>query len=128
MESLEKKEDVCRRGDAEPGRRAALQHVRRDHGAERQLLQVRELRKDERLRVTEIFTTEDAEEIQRGTLLWVSTQRRGDAEKVKWVGQGPTRSVGPFAYYFTCVVIAWSFGNTKVAMSRVVTLPLFMPS
>ncbi len=32
------------RGDPEPGRRAALHHVRRDHGAQRQLLQVRELR------------------------------------------------------------------------------------
>ena len=29
---------------AEPGRRAALQRVRRDHGAQRQLLQVRQLR------------------------------------------------------------------------------------
>ena len=30
--------DVCGRGDPEPGRRAAMQHVRIDHGAERQLL------------------------------------------------------------------------------------------
>ena len=37
------------RGDSEPGRRAAVQHVRVDHGAERQLLQVRELRVDERV-------------------------------------------------------------------------------
>ena len=37
------------RGDAEPGRRAALQHVRLDHDPQRQLLQVRQLRHDERV-------------------------------------------------------------------------------
>ena len=36
---------------AEPGRRAALQRVRLDHGPQRQLLQVRELRQHERVRV-----------------------------------------------------------------------------
>ena len=41
--------DLRGRGDSEPGRRAAVQHVRVDHGAQRQLLQVRELRNDERL-------------------------------------------------------------------------------
>ncbi len=39
------------RRHAEPGRRAALQHLRFDHDPQRQLLQVRELRNDERLRV-----------------------------------------------------------------------------
>ena len=33
-----RRNDVCGCGDSEPGRRAALQHVRVDHGAERQLL------------------------------------------------------------------------------------------
>jgi hypothetical protein len=36
----------------------------------------------------------------------------------------PTASL----YFVTWVVIGWSFGNTKVAISLVVTLPLFMPS
>ena len=40
------------RGDAEPGRRAAVQHVRVDHDPQRQLLQVHELRHDVRLRLT----------------------------------------------------------------------------
>ncbi len=40
------------RRDAEPGRRAAVQHVRLDHGAQRRLLQVRQLRHDERMWVT----------------------------------------------------------------------------
>ena len=31
-------------------------------------------------------------------------------------------------YFVTWVVIGWSFGYTKVAINRVVTLPLFMPS
>ena len=39
------------RGDPEPGRRAAVQHVRVDHDPQRQLLQVRQLRHDVRLRV-----------------------------------------------------------------------------
>ena len=39
------------RGDAEPDRRAAVQHVRVDHDPQRQLLQVLELRHDVRLRV-----------------------------------------------------------------------------
>ena len=43
--------DVVVRGDAEPGRRAAVLDLRLDHGAQRRLLQVRELRHDERLRV-----------------------------------------------------------------------------
>jgi hypothetical protein len=30
--------------------------------------------------------------------------------------------------YFTCVVIGWSFGNTKVAINLVGTFPLFIPS
>ncbi len=42
---------LCRRGDPEPGRRAAVLDLRVDHDPERQLLQVRELRHDERLRV-----------------------------------------------------------------------------
>ena len=43
----------CRvRVDAEPGRRAALHHLRLDHGAQRRLLQVRQLRHDERLRLS----------------------------------------------------------------------------
>ena len=37
-------DDLCGRRDSEPGGRAAVQHVRVDHGAERELLQVRELR------------------------------------------------------------------------------------
>ena len=37
------------RGHPEPGRRAALFHLRRDHGAQRQLLQVRQLREHQRL-------------------------------------------------------------------------------
>ena len=40
------------RGDAEPGRRAAVQHVRVDHDPQRQLLQVQQLRHDQRLRVS----------------------------------------------------------------------------
>ena len=43
--------DVRGCDDSEPGRRAAVLHVRLDHGPQRQLLQVRELRNDERLRV-----------------------------------------------------------------------------
>ena len=39
------------RGDPEPGRRAAVHDLRVDHGAQRQLLQVRQLRHDERLRI-----------------------------------------------------------------------------
>ena len=45
-------EDVVVRGDAEPGRRAAVLDLRLDHGAQRLVLQVRELRHDERLRAT----------------------------------------------------------------------------
>ena len=41
----------ARRGDSEPGRRAAVLDLRVDHDAQRQLLQVRQLRHDERLRV-----------------------------------------------------------------------------
>ncbi len=44
-------EDVVVCGDPEPGGRAALLDVRVDHGAQRLLLQVRELRHDVRLRV-----------------------------------------------------------------------------
>jgi hypothetical protein len=40
---------VCR--NAEPGRRAAVHDVRLDHGAQRVLLQVQQLRHDERVRV-----------------------------------------------------------------------------
>ena len=43
---------VVVRGDAEPGRRAALLDLRLDHGALGLVLQVRELRHDERVRVT----------------------------------------------------------------------------
>ena len=39
------------RGDAEPGRRAAVLDLRVDHGAQRRLLQVQELRHDVGLRV-----------------------------------------------------------------------------
>ena len=39
------------RGDAEPGRRAAVLDLRLDHGPQRRLLQVRQLRHDERLRL-----------------------------------------------------------------------------
>ena len=46
-----KKSHVCR--DSEPGRRAAVLDLRLDHGALGRLLQVLELRHDERLRVTE---------------------------------------------------------------------------
>ncbi len=46
-----RREEVRVRGDAEPGRRAAVQHVRLDHDPQRQLLQVRQLRHDIRLRV-----------------------------------------------------------------------------
>ena len=42
---------VRRRGDPEPGRRAAVLDLRLDHDPQRQLLQVRQLRHDERLRV-----------------------------------------------------------------------------
>ena len=45
-------QDLRVRRDAEPGRRAAVQHVRLDHDPQRQLLQVRELRHDSRLRLT----------------------------------------------------------------------------
>jgi ribonucleoside-diphosphate reductase alpha chain len=41
---------VC--GDSESGGRAAVQHVRVDHDSQRQLLQVHQLRHDQRLRVT----------------------------------------------------------------------------
>ena len=41
------------RGDAEPGRRAAVLDLRLDHGAQRRVLQVRQLRHDERLRLIE---------------------------------------------------------------------------
>ena len=44
---------IRRCGDPEPGRRAAMLDLRLDHDSERQLLQVRQLRHDERLRVTE---------------------------------------------------------------------------
>ena len=44
-------QDLRVRGDAEPGRRAAVQHVRVDHDPQRQLLQVRQLRHDVRLRL-----------------------------------------------------------------------------
>ncbi len=44
--------DVVVRGDAEPGGRAAVLDVRVDHGAQRLVLQVRELRHDVRLRVS----------------------------------------------------------------------------
>ena len=44
-------DDVAVRGDAEPGGRAAVLDVRVDHGAQRHLLQVHQLRHDERLRV-----------------------------------------------------------------------------
>ena len=41
-------EDLRVRGDAESGRRAAVQHLRLDHDPQRQLLQVRQLRHDVR--------------------------------------------------------------------------------
>ena len=41
------------RGDPEPGGRAAVLDLRVDHGAQRRLLQVRQLRHDERVRVSE---------------------------------------------------------------------------
>ena len=44
--------DLAVRGDPEPGRRAAVHHLRLDHGAQRRLLQVQQLRHDERLRVS----------------------------------------------------------------------------
>ena len=44
-------DDVLVRGDAEPGRRAAVLDVRVDHGALGFVLQVRELRHDQRLRL-----------------------------------------------------------------------------
>ena len=44
-------DDVVVRGDAEPGRRAAVLDLRLDHGAQRLVLQVRELRHDVGLRV-----------------------------------------------------------------------------
>ncbi len=44
-------DQVAVRRDSEPGRRAAVQHVRVDHGAQRRLLQVQQLRHDQRLRV-----------------------------------------------------------------------------
>ena len=44
-------EDGVVRGDAEPGGRAAVLDVRVDHGPQRVVLQVRQLRDDERLRV-----------------------------------------------------------------------------
>ena len=43
--------DVVVRGDPEPGRRAAVLDLRLDHGAQRGLLQVLQLRHDERVRV-----------------------------------------------------------------------------
>ncbi len=39
------------RGDAEPGRRTAVLDLRLDHGPQRRVLQVRQLRHDERLRL-----------------------------------------------------------------------------
>ena len=42
------------RGDAEPDRRAAVQHVRVDHDPQRQLLQVHQLRHDIRLRIVRL--------------------------------------------------------------------------
>ena len=47
------------RGDAEPGRRAAVLDLRLDHGAQRRVLQVRQLRHDERLRVARSARTRD---------------------------------------------------------------------
>ena len=44
-------EDLRVRRHAQPGRRTAVQHLRVDHDPQRQLLQVRELRHDQRLRV-----------------------------------------------------------------------------
>ncbi len=44
--------DLAVRGDPEPGRRAAVHHLRLDHGEKRRLLQVQQLRHDQRLRVT----------------------------------------------------------------------------
>ena len=43
--------DLAVRGDPEPGRRAAVHHLRLDHGAQRGVLQVQQLRNDFRLRV-----------------------------------------------------------------------------
>ncbi len=45
------KAGYCRRGHPEPGRRAAVLDLRVDHDPQRQLLQVRQLRHDERMRV-----------------------------------------------------------------------------
>ncbi len=56
--------DVGVRGDAQPGRRAAVQHVRVDHDPQRQLLQVRQLRHDQRLRLTTGVTA--APRVSRG--------------------------------------------------------------
>ena len=42
---------IAVRRDAEPGRRAAVHDLRLDHGEQRRLLQVQQLRHDERLRV-----------------------------------------------------------------------------
>src|SRR6185503_16290055 len=44
-------EAVLIRRDSKPGGRAAVQHVRVDHDPQRQLLQVHQLRDDERLRL-----------------------------------------------------------------------------
>ena len=43
------------RRDPEPGRRAAVLDLRLDHGPQRRLLQVHQLRHDERLRVTGVL-------------------------------------------------------------------------
>ena len=45
------KETLRVRRDAQPGGRPPVQHLRLDHDPQRQLLQVRQLRHDERLRV-----------------------------------------------------------------------------
>ena len=59
VQSQHDRRAICRH--AEPGRCAALQHVRLDHGEKRQLLQVRELRVDVGLRVILLSRRRDAE-------------------------------------------------------------------
>jgi hypothetical protein len=52
LSASRREKDLRVRGDAQSGRRAAVQHLRLDHDPQRQLLQVRELWNDVRLRLT----------------------------------------------------------------------------
>ncbi|HEX4913229.1 MAG TPA: hypothetical protein VFV51_04690, partial [Vicinamibacterales bacterium] len=60
-------EPIAVRRDSEPGRRAAVQHLRLDHGTQRRVLQVQQLRHDVWLRLN----TKDTKDTKNSTIVFL---------------------------------------------------------